>query len=458
MRNQSCSSNVNNTISHQPMFTYPCYTTNYHQQPMQTNIPQQQHYQLTAASNQPPSPSINMTHHHLNHQQYPIVKNVVTPMESEAENDFTLVKRKIKKKKIDLTQNQTSSSSSSSPSISTNGSTSSTNTASIISNAKPNNAAHTLNKDIPPGTKYNPIDITQQAKRFAETRYAFPPFILNFKQDVNEEVIIKYLVAYYSTNHDFQLNIAGHRLKQKRDLLIFVDDRESFTMLYDKQKWPATIESLDYDNKLPNHLPPQFSLILRNVPMDIDISLLLNHLKSDYPDVMSAGRIINKNKQSTTLVRIDINNVKIIDELRGPHDANDIRCPDIKSYRAVLTKSLLASAGTTTNQSQQQQQQGHIKYSHNDIDYPLLHSNYRNNYNGNNNTCCNNTVKRIDELFNNMNKLDLNLNRLLDLNNMYSDQLTRIQQASMPLGVKPGNGNRSQATPPTAVACLATLT
>ncbi|CAF4734678.1 unnamed protein product, partial [Rotaria sp. Silwood2] len=137
---------------------------------------------------------------------------------------------------IDLAQNQTSSSCSSSPTTPTSGSTSSTNTNSIISNVHPTNAAAVNSQikvrgGIAPDSGYITTEISQQARRFAETRYAFPPFIIKFKREINESSTIKYLSSHYYSNYDFHLNFAGHRLKQKRDLLLFVNDRESFSML-----------------------------------------------------------------------------------------------------------------------------------------------------------------------------------------------------------------------------------
>ncbi|CAF4759391.1 unnamed protein product, partial [Rotaria sp. Silwood2] len=141
---------------------------------------------------------------------------------------------------------------------------------------------------IAPDSGYNTTEISQQVRRFAETRHAFPPFIIKFKREINESSIIKYLSSHYYSNYDFHLNFAGHRLKQKRDLLLFVNDRESFSMLYDVVKWPASIETLDYEKILPNHLPPQFSLVLKNVPTYIKIDILCTDIKNIYPDVMSA--------------------------------------------------------------------------------------------------------------------------------------------------------------------------
>jgi hypothetical protein len=96
---------------------------------------------------------------------------------------------------------------------------------------------------------------------------------------------------------------------------------------------------------------------------------------------------------------------------KGSHESNDVRCPDIKSFRSILTKSLLDSSGATIHQQQVQ----HTRFNNinKDKDLPVLDNNYNcnTNFNRGGNNKFNNTSKRIDELFVKMNKLDDNLNR-----------------------------------------------
>ena len=84
---------------------------------------------------------------------------------------------------------------------------------------------------------------------------------------------------------------------------------------YDTNKWPDIINSMIYELAKPNHLPPQFSVILRNVPVEKDVTILLNELKEEYPDIVNAFRLTNKSKTPTSIVRLDIGSVEIIEEL-----------------------------------------------------------------------------------------------------------------------------------------------
>ncbi|CAF1279875.1 unnamed protein product [Didymodactylos carnosus] len=157
--------------------------------------------------------------------------------------------------------------------------------------------------------------ISQQARRFAETRYAFPPFIIKFNQNVAENVIIQDLVQYYRNINNIKIEFDGHRLKQKQELLLFVKNRESFAALFDEKTWPQTLGTFKFTRVVPKHLPPQFSIVLRNVPTDVNIDDLLRDIQVDYLDVINAFRIINKEKQPTTLVRLDISNPMIMNDL-----------------------------------------------------------------------------------------------------------------------------------------------
>ncbi|CAF3775301.1 unnamed protein product [Rotaria sordida] len=406
----TCSSNMINTTIQQPIFNYPGFTPNHHQ-PIPMNITEHNQHPVTSFLSYPSS--TNMIHHQINHHQQS--HNNVTPMESDNENHFTLVKRKRKKTKIDRVHNETPSSCSSSSSSITNttSSTSSTNTNSIISNVPPPNSNRTqikTGKNDETSVVSNSIEITHEARRFHETRYAFPSFIVKFNQDVDEKGGIKFISSYYSTNYDFDLKFAGHRLKGKRNLLLFANDRETFLILFNEFNWPSTIESLTYEKILPNHLPAQFSILLRSVPTHLDVCTLLTSIQNDYPDVINAFRI-NFCKFCGAGVN-DLNEHKLNCDkklsclrCKGEHDANDMRCPIIKTYRSALTKSILTTAGIN-NLLQQNQ----TNYWFNNDDYPVLN--------------VKNFTKHHHRSVN-------NIANDADLNNNHSDQFIGLQQVVM---------------------------
>ncbi|CAF2577444.1 unnamed protein product [Rotaria sp. Silwood2] len=338
------------------------------------------------------------------------------------------------------------------------------------------------------------IDL-QNAELISNQKQSFK----SIDNNVDEKRIIKFISSHYFTNYDFNLKLAGHRLKGKQDLLLFPNDRNTFLILFNEHNWPATIESLTYEKILPNHLPAQFSILLRSVPTHLDTSELLASIQNDYPDVINAFRISNKNKLPTTLVRLDIKNINVINDLlnkkflyvdnirfatteylapakvlicskcyqvghfrsscknpldfckfcgagvddlnqhklncdkklnclrcKGKHDANDMRCPIITTYRSALTKSFLTTAGVNNHPQQNQ-----TNYWFNNNDYPVFEKNSTNHHHYSVNNIASDAGKKIEELLLKMNKIEENLNKLLDLNNNYSDQLIGLQQVVM---------------------------
>lgn len=221
LQNQISSSNFNNSINHHPTCHYSYFTSN--QQQQQTNSSN-----VTSFNQQPAASSqfYPSTNNMANHQQ---VQN------GDNDNKFILVnKEKKTKEKIDPTSAVTpdigtssSSSSISTASISTNNSTSSTNSDSVVLNVHPTNnvipnISHTqtiTNEKISSNSKFNPIEISEQARRFAETRFAFPPFVIKFNQTVDEKTIIKFVVNHFLSEYKIDLNFAGHRLKNRNELL-----------------------------------------------------------------------------------------------------------------------------------------------------------------------------------------------------------------------------------------------
>ena len=158
-------------------------------------------------------------------------------------------------------------------------------------------------------------EISQQAHRFPETRFAFPPFVIRFNQEVDESTMINVLENHFSSTYAFNLELAAHRLRGEGELLLFVNNRESFEIFFDDLKWPPSIGLLNYEKIGPTHLPPQFSIVLRNVPLNIETDDLLNTIEEEHLDALTIHRILNKDKRPASFVRVDIQSVKTIDEI-----------------------------------------------------------------------------------------------------------------------------------------------
>ncbi|CAF1318133.1 unnamed protein product [Adineta steineri] len=260
--------------------------------PVKTSSTTQVSSSGTNNSNKRRTSGINHTCSPIKMQQ-PIVQNIeqydtndITDMEDDNNSNFTLVKHKKSNNK-----NKKAKTDSDPKDIPSSVTTIISNSANVISNSTSFNTASiiatesipTINdRTHPPtdtnytsDTSCNPNEISEQALRFAETRYAFPAFVIKFNIDVIEKNIIQHLMKHFTMNYNFDIALAGHRMKNKRELILFASNRESFAMLYDDQKWPNTIDSLMFIKIKPSHLPPQFSLMLRNVPVDMEVNDLL---------------------------------------------------------------------------------------------------------------------------------------------------------------------------------------
>jgi hypothetical protein len=444
-----------------------------------------------------------------------------TRMGGESEDHYTVVKSKKKRAKFDQGQPR-SPSPSLSPGTSTGNSSTSASTSSTSTSSRntdppstvescdnePRNepvlrtvhpTKRTANENEPSICSERTNEISQQARRYAETRYAFPPFKVDFNQDVDENAIIGVLKDHYRSKFDADILFDGHRRKNKRNLLLFVQNRNSFLTMFDKDKWPERIESLEYEKTLPNHLPPQFSIVIKNVPVHIETNQLLLSIQGDYPDAINAFRISNKSRQPTTFVRLDIQNVKLIDDLlrrkyivvdklrlalneylapakvllcsrcfqighfrsncksaldfcktcgtgvqdikehkkkcndnrccvrcRGPHESNDNRCPDIKSYRAALTKSLLSTTTKPVGQRTSSNLQG---FHYNDQDFPAWSSKHQSSQPRT--TAADGADKRCEDLLERIRKVEENLNKLIESGHISFNLMTFTQQVIM---------------------------
>ncbi|CAF2071142.1 unnamed protein product [Rotaria magnacalcarata] len=234
------------------MYHHPHFTYNRQQHANPSNVSTKNQHLVTSTDEHP---LINNRAHHQ------CIQNGVTPMETKVIPESVVTP--------DLGSPTSSSSTSS---CNTDQSTSSSNTDSGTSNGKPinkpistNSRAQTrTNEYTSANAKPSTSEISEQSRRFAEARFAFPPFVIKFHNAVDGKTIINYMVNHFISEYKINLNFAGHRLKSKNELLLFSANRETFIMLCDGNKWPTSIVALNYEKNIPKHLPPQFSIVLRN--------------------------------------------------------------------------------------------------------------------------------------------------------------------------------------------------
>ncbi|CAF1615068.1 unnamed protein product [Rotaria magnacalcarata] len=182
--------------------------------------------------------------------------------------------------------------------------------------------------------------ITEEAKRFAQTRYAFPPFALSFKSSkINDKRIIDELIKFSKANYSFDLDLAGYRMAPNRcntnegNLLIFVKNSRSFSFLLIDIDWPDNFGGEKFTIERKPAIPPQLAIIIDNVSYKTNVLEMENDIKSRYDNVVKVIRLKNKNQFNTKFVKVEFNSSKTRDDiLNKGYMTIDYIKHDVKEY------------------------------------------------------------------------------------------------------------------------------
>ncbi|CAF5163928.1 unnamed protein product [Rotaria magnacalcarata] len=162
--------------------------------------------------------------------------------------------------------------------------------------------------------------ITNQARRFATTRYPFAPFIVHFKEDIRDKLVVEHLVKYAKEQcNNFDLRVLGYRRTQTNntvdeyDVLVFVENTQSFAFLREVGNWPAQLVGKEYSRKMPS-IPPQLSGVIQNVAFNVDWDEFVQDLKRQYPQIVNVIQLKNRNLKDLKLVKVKFNSDTIRNE------------------------------------------------------------------------------------------------------------------------------------------------
>ncbi|CAF0830462.1 unnamed protein product [Rotaria sordida] len=105
--------------------------------------------------------------------------------------------------------------------------------------------------------------ITNELTRYALTRYAFPPYILRFKSGkVTTNQVKEGLIDHCKQNHQMIIQVANCRLSNvvhnnnESDILLYLKDVASFSLLLDHSHWPITLGNENYSFPSFPSIPP----------------------------------------------------------------------------------------------------------------------------------------------------------------------------------------------------------
>ncbi|CAF1656193.1 unnamed protein product [Rotaria magnacalcarata] len=166
-------------------------------------------------------------------------------------------------------------------------------------------------------------DISAAATRYAQTRYPFPPFIIRFSLgNINDKHVVEEIIK-----------CAGNEL----DILLYVKDVDSFTNLLDQNKWPITLGNNKYTFPSTPSIPPQLSLIIKNVDLRTNLKEFIDYIKHQYPEVKNVIRLKNKMQQEIRFIKIELISAPVRNELLKKGRINvDYRTYEIEEYLAPV--------------------------------------------------------------------------------------------------------------------------
>ena len=95
-------------------------------------------------------------------------------------------------------------------------------------------------------------------------------------------------------------------------VLVFVENTESFAFLYDNSHWPPILAERTYTTKTPS-IPPQLSLVLPSVSLQIEWEEFVEVIKAKYVDIVNVIRF--KNKAQVPVPLLNLNSVLRILEM-----------------------------------------------------------------------------------------------------------------------------------------------
>ncbi|CAF2134540.1 unnamed protein product, partial [Rotaria magnacalcarata] len=165
------------------------------------------------------------------------------------------------------------------------------------------------------------ISITTESTRYVQTRFPFPPFIIRFNVGrITSNQIKEGLTFHCNKKFQMEINILNCRLSNRSsnneyDFFLFLKDASLFSFLLDTNHWPNTFDNTNYTFPYSPSIPPQLSLIIKNVDLRLDFKDFSNEIKTNYPQVKNVIRLKNKFNNEIKLVKLELSSATVREEL-----------------------------------------------------------------------------------------------------------------------------------------------
>ena len=129
---------------------------------------------------------------------------------------------------------------------------------------------------------------------------------------INEQKMAEDLCKSLKERTKADLELSGYRKASARhapngcDFLVFVEDGGSFALLYDDANWSHSLLDLAFTRPSTPPIPPQLSLIVKNVSISLDLSNFANDVKATFASVRNVIRMKNKDQRNIELVKLEL--------------------------------------------------------------------------------------------------------------------------------------------------------
>ena len=166
------------------------------------------------------------------------------------------------------------------------------------------------------------ISVTKDSTRYALSRFPFPPFIIRFDSGkILPSHVKEELVKFCKQTHQVDIEILNcqssrpNNNAQEHDFLLYLKDAQSFSFLLNINHWPPLIKNQHFSLPSLPSIPPQLSLLIKDVDLNIDYDDFCSDIKSRYPEVLNIIRMKNKFQSPIRMIKIELTSSHIREKL-----------------------------------------------------------------------------------------------------------------------------------------------
>ena len=138
-------------------------------------------------------------------------------------------------------------------------------------------------------------------------RQSFPPFRISLADD-RRYPTTEFTIIMEINNH-CKLNLTFGRFTKSNDdktsFLLYASTSAQFEHLMHISNWPERICQTEYQLTLPTKIPPQYSIVVLNIPFQWNETAFGEALKSRYPSIVRVVRLYRRGGHPLSKIRVD---------------------------------------------------------------------------------------------------------------------------------------------------------